>query len=243
VHVWSTETGPRTASVERATEGSTGAAHAIGATVYANPRFSRFDIFEAVNEELDDLSTYGLFRVPTPITLTFTAAVQGYDLTAIPSNFIDILDVFIESTGTAKDWPRLNSSSWEIRRDMAAADFASGSALVLYEPGYAGRDIRVSYKAPFTNVTSGTEDVNTVSGLPATCNDILSMGAAIRLAAPMEIKRNRTENQGDTRRAEEVPPGAQGQSWQGLAIQREARIARECDRLAEKYPHYLAVTY
>ena len=77
-----------------------------------------------------------------------------------------------------------------------------------------------------------------VTGLQPSATDLPPIGAAIRLMAGREIKRNFTESQGDTRRSTEVPPGAIAQSANGLARLRQTRIAAEAARLHALYPSY-----
>jgi hypothetical protein len=119
---------------------------------------------------------------------------------------------------------------------MPLTAFASGNMLQLYEPAAPGRAIRVKYRAPFGQLVNLTDNVGTVTGLPDSAMDIPPMGAAMRLVAPREIKRNFTESQGEPRRSEEVPPGAVAGSWRGLAGMRAQRILSEAMRLAAMYP-------
>jgi hypothetical protein len=57
--------------------------------------------------------------------------------------------------------------------------------------------------------------------------------------SPRELKRNFTESQGDTRRAEEVGSGAITNSIQNLVRLRRDRITAEAARLARQYPTFL----
>jgi hypothetical protein len=66
------------------------------------------------------------------------------------------------------------------------------------------------------------------------------MGVQIRLMAPREIKRNFTESQGDTRRADEVGAGAVGASVNNLIRMRRDRITAEAAKLIRQYPTYLS---
>jgi hypothetical protein len=61
------------------------------------------------------------------------------------------------------------------------------------------------------------------------------LGALIALSVSSEIARNFL-TQMDTRRGDEVPPGARMGSWRAVAAQRNARIQAECNRLYAKYP-------
>lgn len=236
MYVWSVTTASKTATVQRGMQGSTAATHADAALVTVNPRFSDFAILQAINADLDDLSSpsNGLFQVPTPITLTYKPQINGYDLGAITNAYINILAVRYDIPGPWKTWPELRR--WQIKRDMKTSDFASGIAIVLYEAAWPGRDIRVTYSTAFTHFAATTDDITTVAGLPATCADIPPLGAAARLASVRETQRNQFESQGDTRRATEVPPNAQLAGATALLRTRQLRIKAEAARLSNNYP-------
>lgn len=233
MYVWSSSS--TTATVSRAENGTTAAAHAAGATILVNPKFSPFSILQAVNEELADLSSpvNGLFKVGS-VDFTYSAGTDTYDLTGV-TDLIDILDVTYDTNDGSSRWPRLRREHWSLARGMQAAEFASGMALTINGWATSGRDINVIYKAPFTALSSLSQNVETISGLPATAVDILSIGAAIRLTAGTEVSRNFLD-QSDTRRAEEVPPQARGSAMRALVGLRRERIDAEKARLLAKYP-------
>ena len=224
----------KTATVLRAQRGSTAASHSSGAVVQVAPRFSRWSVFRAINDDLDDLSGRGLFKMAT-VDLTYTPSVSGYNLTSV-TNLDSIYSVRYEVPGVSKEWPLIPASHYRFDRNADTGDFASGFSLVLYRGGYAGRSIRVAYKAPFTRLSAGSDDVQTVAGLPATANDLPPLGAALRLQAGHESGRVAYESQPDTRRPDEVPVGANLQVASGWRRLREDRIDSELKRLARHYP-------
>lgn len=233
--VWAViDASAKTFTVERGVLGSTAATHSDGAIITINPKFSDFAILTAINEDLDDLSgpDNGLFA-PTNVTLTYNPAVRGYDL-ASATSVIGILRVRAESTGPEKDWPEI--LRYDLIRAADTTDFASGFAIVLGEPGWAGKDIRVEYAAKFGHFTA-TADVISTSGLPATANDLPPLGAALRLQYMREPQRNFNEAQPDPRRAQEVGAGAQLQAARGIEALRMRRIRNERSRLRKDYPH------
>jgi hypothetical protein len=61
-------------------------------------------------------------------------------------------------------------------------------------------------------------------------------GIILRMMNGREIKRNFIEAQGDTRRSDEVPPGAVRDSTTTLARLRRERIIAEAARLKAQYP-------
>lgn len=233
-HVWSVNTVALTAAVEPARDGSTSAAHVINSLVAVNPRFPTTAVIRALNDELASLSSpaNGLFQVRYA-DLTPNAARTGYDLAGATS-VLDVMEVRQRTDNTAeKNWPRLPFS---FDRSVSATDFPSGFALFL--PGHAStsQSIRVQYRAPFTPLVNLADDVLTVAGLPTSAHDIPPLGAAWRLVAGREIKRNFTEAQGDTRRAQEVSPGAMAASARNLAALRQQRIMEEATSLQQLYP-------
>lgn len=231
VYVWSVS--GLTATVARGWGGSTAATHATGALVAINPRFPDFTIFRALNADLADLSSplNGLFQMKT-VDLTYSAAVAGYDLTGV-TDLLDVYEVRYDESGPAKQWP---SSSWLLKRNSSTTDFASGHALVLTSGVDPGATVRVSYKAPFAPLTGYTDNVQTIAGLSAFADDLPPLGAAMRLSGVREGARNIFEAQGDTRRALEVPAGAQTRVWATFQEIRRGRIEAEAARLAQQYP-------
>lgn len=236
MYVWTPTPATKTVVVQRGMQGSTAASHLDTALCRVLPRFSNFSILQAINADLDDLSSpvNGLFQVPATIEFTYQPQINGYDLTGINSGWINILSVRYDTPGPWKDWPELRH--WQVKKNMDTADFASGTALMLYDAAYPGRDVRVTYSAPFTHFTTVTDDATTVAGLTATMVDIPPLGAASRLAGVRETQRNQFESQGDPRRAAEVPPNAQLAGATSLMRMRATRIKAEAARLSNNYP-------
>lgn len=236
VYVWSVELATKTVTVQRAQLGSSATAHAAGTVVTVNPKFPDFAILKALNDELLDLSSplNGLFAVRTA-DLTFSTGASGYDLLGA-TDLLEILEVRyrLGQSSAYRHWPVL--TNYELSRNVSTTDFPSGLALFLHEGAGSGQPVRVLYKASFKPLSTLEDDVEVVAGLPATMQDIPPMGAAVRMVAPREIKRNFTETQGESRRAQEVPPGAVQSSMRSVAAMRQNRIVSEAGRLAQQWP-------
>jgi hypothetical protein len=233
VYVWQVDASTKTATVERAQQGSVASPHAINSVVTVNPRFPDFAIVKAINDDLADLSTpvNGLYRIVTT-QLTSSTVSAGYDLTGA-TDVLEVLSVTARHSGQPRTW--LPVTNYTLNR-IDHSDFASGFALQILDAPTSGQPIRVTYKAPFAPLVNLTDDVQIVAGLPSSMQDIPPMGAAVRLVAPREISRNFTDSQGDSRRAEEVPPGAVAASMRGLAALRQSRVNAEAGRLAVQWP-------
>jgi hypothetical protein len=234
-YIWEATSGTKTLTVERAWNGTTAAAHTANSIITVDPRFPRAQVLEAVNAELDDLSSpmNGLFQVKT-----FDVDYNGTDtLLNLPQmqSAIDLMSVSLRYT--SDDYPVIRKV--KLVRDLPTDDFTSGFALKFEGPVRSGR-LRVVYKAAFGNITAETQNLQNYTGIPTTCEDILSVGAQIRLISPREIKRNFTESQGDTRRSDEVPAGAVNGSLANLQRLRRDRITAEAARLQRQYPTFLS---
>lgn len=236
LYVWSVDVSTKTATVERAQLGSVAAAHTAGAVITVNPKFPDFAVAKALNDEIADLSSpvNGLYAIRA-LDLTFGAGASGYDL-AGATGFIEVLEIRqrLGQASAYRQWPVL--SNYEVSRQVSTTDFPSGLALFLHEGGGAGQPVRVLYKASFSRLVNLTDDALTVGGISTDIEDIPPMGAAMRMVAPREVKRNFTEAQGEPRRAGEVQAGAVLASMRGLAGMRQNRIVDEAARLAQLYP-------
>ena len=234
IYVWSVDRASKTATVERAQAGSRAASHAAAAVVKLNPKFPDFAIAKAINDDLRDLSSpvNGLYAVRT-LELLATANSIGYDL-ADAEGFMEVLDVRTKHIGYARDWQTL--TNYQIDSQVSSTDFPSGTALTLYDGVMPGQGIRVLYKSSFSPLTLLTDNVEEVAGLSPTMLDLPPMGAAIKLVVTRDIRRSFYEEQGDSRRAEEVPPGSATSALRGIAGERARRITAEASRLAQLYP-------
>ena len=230
IYVWEVTAASKTAVVERGYGGTTATSHALNAVVTHNPRFPRHSILNSLNAELADLSSpmNGLFQMKT-LDVSYNGSDRMVNLTGV-TDITDLYDVRYRYLND--DFPIVRNV--RLLRDMPTSDFASGFALAFDTPVRAGT-VRVLYKAPYTAFTAESDTVADAGGT-SSLDDLLSLGAQIRVMAGREIKRNFTESQGDTRRAEEVPAGAIGGSILNLQRLRRDRIQAEAARLNRQYP-------
>lgn len=235
MYVWEISSGSKTVVVERAWNGTTAATHTANSIVTVDPKFPRAQILEAVNAELDDLSSpmNGLFQVKS-LELNYNGTWTMVNLPTT-DKIIDLVSVSLRYIAT--DYPKIRRC--RLIRDLPNDDFNGGYALRFDEQVRAGRMV-VVYKAPFTNVTTESQNLQNIAGFPSSCEDILMMGAQIRLVSPREIKRNFTESQGDTRRAEEVGSGSVSSSINNIIRMRRDRIISESAKLKRQYPTFLS---
>lgn len=220
------------ATVVRGFDGSLPAAHSSGAMVYINPKFTAFDIQGAINEELDALSGPDKLYQVKSLDITYNPSFTGYDFPATDGIF-DVLGIRYKIAPPTHNYPPIKSWWWTDH--MTDPTYPSGKILKIDQGGWPGLTLHVWYACSFTHLTTLTQTVQAVSGFPLTANDILPIGAAIRLVYGREIKRNFIESQPDPRKAPEVPPGAIVNSVKGLESMYLARIDTERSRLMRRY--------
>lgn len=233
-YIWEADNGTKTLTVERGYAGTTAASHTGGALIKTSPRFPRAQLLEAINDELADLSSpvNGLFAVKT-VDIDYNGSDTMIDFTGV-TNVIDLLSVSVRYL--TDDYPVARKV--RLVRDVPTDDFPSGLALRFDQGVFPGR-LRIVYKAPYTAASSESTNLVTTSGVQESVIDLLVLGCQIRMMAPREIKRNFTESQGDTRRAEEVGAGAVAGSITNLMRMRRDRIIAESARLKRAYPTFL----
>jgi hypothetical protein len=216
-----------TVVVERGFLGSKPAPHATNTLVYVNPRFTRFDIGVAINQELIALSGAGLFQVKTN-DIPYNPVFMGYNLSDV-EGLIDVIGVRYKQVTPNYNFPTIRH--WSVLPYMTDPQFPSGTALIIYESGFPGLPVHVWYSAEFSPLVNLSDDLVTDAGLSPTMTDIVSVGAQIIMVNAREIKRNFTEAQPDARKAPEVPPAAVMNSTKALEMWRAGRIADERGRL------------
>ncbi|MGH9251751.1 MAG: hypothetical protein ACRD0W_19855, partial [Acidimicrobiales bacterium] len=171
--------------------------HPVETRVRMRPRHSVRRIIEALNADLMDLSTRGIYK------LRSIASVDGVIL--VPADALVVLDAWSNESEPV----HLPASRWKLSD--------TPSQTVLLGPNDIGYAVFGCTLGQFSYVT----DVDvTTTGLVSTAEDLPPLGAAMRLIAGSESQRNLTDTQGDTRRAEEVPAGAVSGALRNLAVMR-----------------------
>lgn len=158
----------------RGYRGTTASAHSNGDRIVVAPLFPRHLVKEALNQATQ--SVYPMVAAVGETTFTFNPAVSTY---ALPAGAQNVVSVTWQSIGPSKEWMPVRR--W--RQDTAAATsaFPTGATISLYDAIVPGRTVKVVYTKPPTSMTSESDVFATVTGLPATCDDVVRLGAAYRL--------------------------------------------------------------
>ena len=236
MYVFSVNATNNDATVKRGFRGTTAAAHFQGDLVTVNPKFPAQQVLDAINDQLNDLSSpqNGLYQMKT-VEFTFNAAQDGYDLTGVTDDIISVYQVTYSDVGAEASEPVI--STWTLRRDRNTSSFASGYALILHDDGWAGQTVRVQYKTGFTALSATSTALSTV-GLHSSAYDLPALGAALKLMSTRPVRREFIDEQGSSRRADEVPAGAISASMRDLRGLLDSRINAEATRLDSQYPTF-----
>ena len=160
----------------RGYNGTSPATHASGARVIISPTFPSIDIKGAINETIEatfpDLYTTGTH------TFSYSTAKSTYPL---PNEVETVLGVSFQTTGPSKEWLPIRGYRVD---PMANTDaFNSRNSISLYSGVEPGRTVQIYYTAAPAIMDSNDDEFEIVTGLPASCRDVIVLGAAARLSA------------------------------------------------------------
>jgi len=160
----------------RGYNGTSASSHANGARVIISPTFPSVDVKDAINETL--LSTFPDLYTTGTHTFSFSPAKSTY---ALPDEVETVLAVSYETTGASKEWLPVRGYRVD---PMANTDtFNSRNSLTLLSGVESGRTVQVFYTSAPTVMDANDDDFEIVTGLPASCKDLIVIGASARLAS------------------------------------------------------------
>jgi hypothetical protein len=218
----------------RGFQGTTPAPHAQHSQVVLTPTFPRQRIKQAINDTIN--SVYPKLWSIYSYTFTFNASQTTYPL---PDDVQNVLYMSWQTTGASREWLPINR--W--RQDLMAnqATFNTQKTVNIYSNIQPGRTIQVWYAATPNTMDSNTDDFVDVTGLPESCRDVITLGAAYRLLSYVDPGRiNLTSAEADL--ADSKVPGTAGaNSSRYIYALYQQRLTDESLKLSDKFPirlHY-----
>ena len=207
-----------------------------GDTVLIKPRVTDWYLFNTINDEIRKLSSpmNGLYRVGTWVT-DVSPTYQTYEVPSEALDMTNILRVRYRWPGTPDVWSDLRTSSYR----WVVSETGNKIQVLVNVP--SGTEIEFTYKAPFVEATSLTDDPIADCGLAQTMLDIPPLGAAATLLKTTDSRRNQISAQGDSRRAGEVPSGVNLSSASMLDRDYKMRVQDEYARLVQRFPIFKGV--
>lgn len=160
----------------RGWRGTTSTEHQAGSVVRNNPIFPRSQIKRAIQETIKGMN----FPVIANETFTFNGSDYSY---MMPDSLVDITGVSWDVPDSTGVWSLIRR--WRLDTNYYDSETeTSGQALILNESPQPGRSVRVQYTKYPTTITDNQE--LTVSGLPASCEDVVRLGAMYRLLSTVD---------------------------------------------------------
>ena len=204
-----------------------------GEFVFIKPRVTDWYMFETMNQEILRLSTpeHGLYQIAS-----WEAQVdptwQTYAIPAEAFNMIGLLRLRYRVPGSEDVWLDVPEKAYRIQIN----DAQGNSYIRVLRNIPSGTQVQFLYKAPFSQAESLDDNVNEVCGLSPTMVDIPTLGCLATLLRTTESRRNQVQQQGDSRRASEVPSGSNMQIAQMVERDHQMRIWEEAARLIQRVP-------
>ena len=160
----------------RGYNGTTAATHQTGARVIISPTFPSVDVKDAINETL--LATFPDLYTTGTHTFSFSPSISTY---ALPDEVETVLGVSYQTTGPTKEWLPVRGYRVD---PMANVDtFNSRNTITLLSGVESGRTVQIFYTSAPAVMDTNDDDFETVTGLPASCKDVIVLGASARLAS------------------------------------------------------------
>lgn len=219
----------------RGYQGTTPAPHAQYAQVTLAPTFPRSSIKKAINDTINSLFP-NLWIVST-YTFTFNASVTTY---ALPDDLESILYMSWQTTGSSQEWLPINR--WRADGMANAATFNTNNTVSIYDSVQPGRTVQVWYTSTANTLDNNTDDFADVTGLPQSCQDVVTLGASYKLLSFLDSGRiNLTSAEADSADSK-IPSTAGASSSRYIFALYQQRLNEEALKLKDKYPirlHYL----
>lgn len=173
IFIDSVDRASNTATVVRGYRSTDAVAHTAPARVVMTPMFPRAIVKQAINETVSAVYP-NLYSVGAT---TFTT--NGVQTTwALPTGALDVLDVKWLVVGPTLQWN--NVRRWNCDSNANVTSWPTGVTINIWDGIPAGRTVNVVYSQQPVQFTNET-DLFSVTGLPASSEDVIRLGAMWRL--------------------------------------------------------------
>jgi hypothetical protein len=214
--------------------GTTPSPHAQNSQVTLTPTFPKVNVKKAINDTINAFYPK-LFQVAST-TFTFNAAQITY---ALPDDARDVLFISWQTPGPSREWLPVNR--WRIDRMANVSAFNTTRTLSLYDKIVPGRTVQVYYSTIPNTLTNANDDFATVTGLPESSRDVVTLGAAARLLSYLDTGRiNLSSAEADINDTK-LPSTAGASASKYVYALYQQRLNEESTKLQDRFPirvHY-----
>jgi hypothetical protein len=214
--------------------GTTPSPHAENSQITLTPTFPKVNVKKAINDTINAFYPR-LFQVAST-TFTFNAAQITY---ALPDDARDVLFISWQTPGPSREWLPVNR--WRIDRMANVSAFNTTRTLSLYDKIVPGRTVQVYYSTIPNTLTNANDDFATVTGLPESSRDVVTLGAAARLLSYLDTGRiNLSSAEADINDTK-LPSTAGASASKYVYALYQQRLNEESTKLQDRFPirvHY-----
>ena len=215
--------------------GTTPAPHAQNAMVTMTPTFPRVNVKKAINDTINSL--YPKLFAVNKTTFTFNAAQVAYPL---PDDARDVLFVSWQTVGPSREWLPVNR--WRIDRMANINAFNTTKTVNIYEKIMPGRTVQVYYSTIPNDLSNNTDDFATVTGLPESSRDVITLGAAYRLLSYLDTGRINLSSAEADINDNKLPSTAGASASKYVFALYQQRLMEESTKLQDRFPIRVSYT-
>lgn len=214
--------------------GTTPSPHSENTQVTMTPTFPKVMIAQAINDTINALYPK-LFGVSST-TFQYNAAQIAY---ALPDDARDLLYISWQTPGPSKEWLPVNR--WGLDRMANVAAFDTNKVVNIYDKVVPGRTVQVYYSIIPNTLTNGSDDFATVTGLPESSRDVITLGAAYRLLSYLDTGRINLMSAEADNADTKLPSTAGATASKYIFALYQQRLQEESTKLQDRFPirvHY-----
>lgn len=157
----------------------------------------------------------------------------------LPAGTASVIRVTFDTPGPDGIWQDMKS--WRFDPSANTTAYATGKSIDLLGSVVPGYTVHVTYTKEPTPLALNGDDFAGVSGLPASCEDLVIYGACYRLLPSLEAARLQQRTVEQSERSVNVPAGAALNASKFYLGLFQARLQEETQKLQALYPtvsHY-----
>jgi hypothetical protein len=218
----------------RGFQGTNPAPHSQYAQVTLSPTFPRLNIKKAINDTINSL--FPKLWAVNSTTFTFNASQTTYPL---PDDCESIIYISWQTTGSSLEWLPVNR--WRSDPMANTAAFNTTNTVNIYENIQPGRTVQVYYTTTPNTLDSDTDDFADVTGLPNSCQDVITLGASYKLLSYVDAGRINLSSAEADLNDSKIPSTAGVSSSRYIYALYQQRLNEEAMKLQDKFPiriHY-----
>ena len=220
----------------RGFRGTTAASHSSGARVVSAPMLPRKMVKNAINETIRSLfpDLYGVDST----TFTFINGQRTYPL---PAGAQSAVQVQWQMSGYATEWEPVRRYWVDGNADTTV--FPTGVSIDIKDFVVPGRSVHVVYTKEPTELSSNTDVFTTVTGLPASCEDLVRLGAAYRMIGFLDTPHLSGYSAEADFSSNMRPAGGAANLSKWMLQQYQIRLQQEQNKLSSFYPVRVRYTF